>query len=145
MATEAQKKLVAQLDANKEKLIDRLARAVEIPSVSGDAAYRKHVFEMADFLVAELKALGATTELKPLGKQILDGQEIELPPVILADYGNDPKKKTILVYGVSVRKHRSEEAQEGKGGLGGRRRLLYECSHLGGRDKMSLENLAAES
>ncbi|KAN0062566.1 hypothetical protein ACQY0O_005098 [Thecaphora frezii] len=99
MATAQQKKFIAQVDANKSALIDRLAKAVSIPSVSGDAAYRKHCFEMADYLLDELKRLGATAQLKPLGKQVLDGQEIELPPVVLADYGNDPKKKTILVYG----------------------------------------------
>ncbi|KAJ1022066.1 hypothetical protein NDA18_005300 [Ustilago nuda] len=99
MATAEQKTFISQIDANKAGLINRLAKAVSIPSVSGDAAYRKHCFEMADWLLAELKKLGATAELKPLGKQTLDGQEIELPPVILGDLGKDAKKKTILVYG----------------------------------------------
>ena len=102
MTSEVQKKFVAQIDANKSILIDRLAEAVSIPSVSGDAKYRKHVFEMADWLKAELEKLGCTAELKPLGKQTLDGQEVELPPVIFADYvTGDKSKKTILVYGVS--------------------------------------------
>lgn len=90
------------IEKNKEKLIARLAEAVEIPSVSGDAAYRKHVFEMADWLKAQLERLGATAELKPLGKQNLDGQEIELPPVIFSDLKaktDSEKKKTILIYG----------------------------------------------
>lgn len=94
--------VLAQIDKDQQKLIDRLAEAVAIPSVSGDAAYRKHVFEMADWLKAQLDKLGATSELKPLGKQTLDGQEIELPPVIFADLKakNDAeKKKTILIYG----------------------------------------------
>ncbi|PWN51840.1 CNDP dipeptidase [Violaceomyces palustris] len=99
MANADQKKFMAQIDANKDSIIQRLAKAVAIPSVSGDAAYRKHVFEMADWLLAELKGLGATAELKPLGKQVLDGKELELPPVILGELGNDPAKKTILVYG----------------------------------------------
>ena len=102
MANEAQKKFMAQIDANKSSLITRLAEAVSIPSVSGDAAYRKACFDMADWLLASLNKLGCkNAELKPLGKQTLDGKEIELPPVIFADYGNDSKKKTILVYGVS--------------------------------------------
>ncbi|PWN43398.1 CNDP dipeptidase [Ceraceosorus guamensis] len=92
-------KFIQQIDANKAGLIKRLADAVAIPSVSGDARYRQDVFRMADWLVKELEALGAKTELKPLGKQKLDGKEIDLPPVIFADYGTDPKKKTILVYG----------------------------------------------
>lgn len=31
----------------------------------------------------------------------MDGQELDLPPIILGQFGNDPKKKTILVYGLS--------------------------------------------
>ncbi len=102
MATEAQNKFMAQIDANKQALIARLAEAVAIPSVSGDASYRKSCFDMADWLVANLKKLGAEVELKPLGNQKLEGKDIELPPVVFADYGKDKNKKTILVYGVSV-------------------------------------------
>lgn len=39
------------------------------------------------------------TTLNPLGKHVMDGKEIDLPPVVLGTYGNDPAKKTILVYG----------------------------------------------
>ena len=35
----------------------------------------------------------------PLGKHKMDGKELDLPPVILGTYGNDPAKKTIMVYG----------------------------------------------
>jgi len=46
----------------------------------------------------ELKALGAHVEARPLGKQ--PGKEhLELPPVIIGRYGEDPEKRTILVYG----------------------------------------------
>ena len=53
---------------------------------------------MADFIKGELEALGVTVRLVPLGKHILDGQEIDLPPAILASVGNDPKKKTVGLY-----------------------------------------------
>jgi hypothetical protein len=53
---------------------------------------RKDVFAMADFLAAELESLGATVDKKPLGKQVLDGVELELPPALLAQLGNDPAK-----------------------------------------------------
>ena len=53
---------------------------------------------MGKFLETELKALGAHVESRPLGKQ--PGKEhLDLPPVIVARYGEDPKKRTILVYG----------------------------------------------
>lgn len=68
-------------------------------SVSGDASYRPHVFRMAEFLQNELKSVGCDVRAVPLGKQVLDGQEIDLPPALLASIGNDPSKKTILCYG----------------------------------------------
>lgn len=43
---------------------------------------------------------GAATELVDIGMQTLpDGSKINLPPVLLASLGNDPKKKTLCVYG----------------------------------------------
>lgn len=67
--------------------------------MSGDATYRKHVFEMGAFLKGELEAVGAEVTSVPLGKQTLDGQELDLPPALLAKIGDDPNKKTILCYG----------------------------------------------
>lgn len=67
-------------------------------SVSGDASYREHVFAMADFLVGELESLGVSVTKVDLGKQVLDGEEIQLPPALLGKLGDDPKKKTILLY-----------------------------------------------
>src|ERR1700722_6882908 len=53
---------------------------------------------MGQFLAAELESLGAHVEQRPLGKQ--PGKEhLDLPPVIVARYGNDKSKRTILVYG----------------------------------------------
>lgn len=46
------------VDANSASLIQRLKEAVAIPSVSGDAKYRPDVFKMADWLDAQLQALG---------------------------------------------------------------------------------------
>lgn len=98
-------KFLSQVDKNQKAYIDRLAESVAIPSVSGDASYRKHVFEMADWLKQQLDKLGATSEFKQLGKQTLDGQEVDLPPVIFADVRaqtDSATKKTILIYGVRV-------------------------------------------
>ncbi|GAA5935529.1 hypothetical protein JCM10213_004050 [Rhodosporidiobolus nylandii] len=82
---------------NQAALIARLKEAVEIPSVSGDAS--PHVHRMGAWLKGELEKLGATVRSVPLGKQTLEGQELDLPPVLLGSFGKDPKKKTILVYG----------------------------------------------
>lgn len=52
---------------------------------------------MAKFLESLLKKYGATDiVLKDVGMQ---SENLPLPPVVLARFGNDPSKKTILVYG----------------------------------------------
>ena len=53
---------------------------------------------MADFLASELESIGAEVEKRPLGKQP-HKEHLQLPPVVVARYGRDPKKRTILVYG----------------------------------------------
>lgn len=53
---------------------------------------------MSEFLVKELKALGAHVEARPLGPQP-HKEYLELPPVIVSRYGDSPDKRTILVYG----------------------------------------------
>ncbi|KAI0019282.1 hypothetical protein F4780DRAFT_747795 [Xylariomycetidae sp. FL0641] len=99
------RKMAPQLDGYFSKVdelsshfIDRLATAVAIPSVSADAARRPDVVRMGEFLAEELKKLGASVEMRPLGKQP-DQPQLDLPPVVLARYGNDKNKRTILVYG----------------------------------------------
>lgn len=72
---------------------------MQFKSVSGDPAHRPDVFRMSEFLVEELKALGASVETRDLGKQDWHGQQLDLPPIVLATIGNNPEKKTILVYG----------------------------------------------
>lgn len=54
---------------------------------------------MGHWLDKQLKELGVTTVLKDLGKQTLQGQRLDLPPAILGKLGEDPKKKTVLIYG----------------------------------------------
>ncbi|RXW24481.1 hypothetical protein EST38_g1388 [Candolleomyces aberdarensis] len=87
------------IDANADAFIQRLADAVAIPSISGDARRRGDVVRMAHWLNDQLKALGVDTKLVDLGKQVLDGQELDLPPAILGTLGQDPAKKTVLIYG----------------------------------------------
>ncbi|KAI8089204.1 uncharacterized protein BX664DRAFT_332416 [Halteromyces radiatus] len=88
------------VEKHQNDFVERLRKAVAIPSVSGDPNHRPDVFRMGEFLVNELKALGASVETRDLGKQDFHGtQTLDLPPIVLATIGNDPTKKTILVYG----------------------------------------------
>ena len=70
-----------------------------ICSISGDASRRNDVFKMAAWVKAELEKFGVTTDAIPLGKQEIEGQVLDLPPAIVGRIGDDPKKKTILIYG----------------------------------------------
>jgi Cys-Gly metallodipeptidase DUG1 len=54
---------------------------------------------MGDFLESQLKEFGVETKRVDLGSHVLEGQKLKLPPAVLGRIGNDPSKKTILVYG----------------------------------------------
>lgn len=87
------------INKNQEEYVKLLAETVAIPSVSASAEMRPHVFKMCKWIEAQLTRLGASYELRHPGKQTLEGKEVDLPPIILAKYGSDPSKKTVLVYG----------------------------------------------
>ncbi|CZR60449.1 probable cytosolic nonspecific dipeptidase [Phialocephala subalpina] len=74
-----------QVDTLSDHFIERLRKAVAIPSISADEERRPDVVRMGQFLADELTALGAEVQQRPL--------------VVIARYGNDKKKRTILVYG----------------------------------------------
>lgn len=54
---------------------------------------------MANWLSDQLTKYGVKTQTVPLGTQVVDGKPLDLPPAIIGQIGDDPKKKTILVYG----------------------------------------------
>ncbi|KAG7691773.1 hypothetical protein KL930_005069 [Ogataea haglerorum] len=100
--SESIKPLFAQIDKLKPEYVNRLAQAVAIPSVSSDESLRPQVFAMADFLKKQLESLGAEDiQLRDLGTQpppVAD-PKLQLPPIVLARFGKNPAKKTVLVYG----------------------------------------------
>ncbi|KAI9197443.1 uncharacterized protein BJ171DRAFT_519545 [Polychytrium aggregatum] len=92
-------KIFAYISQNQDSYIKRLAEVVAIPSVSGDAKHRQDVVRMGEWLVQEMTRLNVSTKIHHPGKQVLDGVELDLPPVVLGTYGTDPAKRTVLVYG----------------------------------------------
>ena len=60
------------IEANEARLIERLAQAVAIPSISADPAHRPDVFAMADWLSSQLAALSVTVTAVPLGSHTVD-------------------------------------------------------------------------
>ncbi|KAJ2721447.1 hypothetical protein GGI07_003960 [Coemansia sp. Benny D115] len=87
------------VDQKQQEFIETLREAVAIPSVSGDASRRADVVRMGEWLQTRWEALGARCKRVDPGKQQLQGVELDLPPVILGQYGEDPSKKTVTVYG----------------------------------------------
>ncbi|CAG8565833.1 24098_t:CDS:2 [Dentiscutata erythropus] len=63
--------LYKTVDQNQDDYVERLREAVAIPRY----------------------------EARDIGCHDMDGVNLQLPPIILGTYGNDPNKKTILVYG----------------------------------------------
>nr|CAG8564411.1 6758_t:CDS:2 [Entrophospora candida] len=54
---------------------------------------------MSEWLVKLFQKLGVSYEITDIGTHQMAGKTLKLPPILLGTYGNDPKKKTILVYG----------------------------------------------
>ncbi|PVU89356.1 hypothetical protein BB559_005137 [Furculomyces boomerangus] len=87
------------IDDNTAFLIDQLREAVAIPSISADPKYRSEVFKMGEWVKARLEGLGVRVQMVDPGTQELQGQTVQLPPVVLGEYGTDPAKKTVAIYG----------------------------------------------
>ena len=61
---------------------------------------RNDTIQMVKWFEQLLKKEGATTELVEIGPQTFpDGRVAPYPPVLLAQLGDDPKKKTVCIYG----------------------------------------------
>ena len=68
-------------------------------SVSGESEHRPDVIAMTGWAQTELEKYGVTTAAIPLGQQVVNGQTLDLPPVIVGRIGEAADKKTILIYG----------------------------------------------
>ncbi|CAD6572420.1 MAG: hypothetical protein TREMPRED_000544 [Tremellales sp. Tagirdzhanova-0007] len=88
----ADPKFLKYVDDHQEDFIERLAKAVAIPSVSSDLSHVQDVVAMSDFLLEQLTSFGVKAEKRMIGSHKIDGKEVELPPVIIGEIGNDPKK-----------------------------------------------------
>ncbi|GAB1599913.1 cytosolic non-specific dipeptidase-like [Argonauta hians] len=85
---------------NADRFIKRLGTAVAIPSVSASVKLRPEVVRMVEWTKMEMEKLNMQAELQDMGEHTHPSSEIlKLPPVIFGQLGNDPQKKTLLVYG----------------------------------------------
>lgn len=80
--------LFEYVDKNVESYKNLLKEAVAIPSVSSDIKHRDDCIRMVEWMRDKLKEVGATVELRDIGFQTLEGQEVKLPPVLVGVLGN---------------------------------------------------------
>ncbi|CEP62972.1 metallodipeptidase LALA0_S06e08108g [Lachancea lanzarotensis] len=96
------KTLFEKIDQLGPRFIEHLSNAVAIPAVSADESLRPMVVKKAGFFRDQLEHLGfQDIQMRELGVQPppVENPKLELPPVVLARYGTDPAKKTVLLYG----------------------------------------------
>lgn len=93
--------IFSHVDSHQDEYVSRLSECVAIPGVSASPERRGDVVRTMEWAHGWAKKLDATfTQLVPLGTQTMsDGQELPLPPVLLAQWGDDPSKKTLVIYG----------------------------------------------
>ncbi|WP_395666250.1 M20/M25/M40 family metallo-hydrolase [Methylocella sp.] len=82
--------VLARIDANRDAALDRLFRLVSIPSVSTDQAYAADCVRAAEFLAAELNAIGFEASTRPTRGH---------PMVVAHGKGARPDVPHLLFYG----------------------------------------------
>ncbi|XP_044754032.1 beta-Ala-His dipeptidase-like isoform X2 [Coccinella septempunctata] len=87
------------VDSHVKNYLKDLKEAVSIKSVSGDMKYRNDLISMIKWTEKWMKRLEFKYECFYVGTHTLSGQKVKIPPVILASYGHDSKKRTVCVYG----------------------------------------------
>mmetsp|Transcript_57693 Transcript_57693/g.122745 ORF Transcript_57693/g.122745 Transcript_57693/m.122745 type:complete len:553 (+) Transcript_57693:100-1758(+) len=90
----------AHVDRHQDVYVSRLAEFCAIPGVSAEPQRRPDVVRAVEWTKDWLSNLGGAVRLEELGDEVLpDGSKIPLPPALLGQFGDDPNKKTLLVYG----------------------------------------------
>lgn len=98
--TEYLTKVNQYINTYQDRMIADLREIVSIKSVSGSYEHHPEIQKVVKLIEAWLKRLKASTcERFDIGSYVVDGKSIKLPTIILASFGKDAKKKTILVYG----------------------------------------------
>ncbi|XP_029446727.1 beta-Ala-His dipeptidase-like isoform X2 [Rhinatrema bivittatum] len=88
------------IDLQQDDFVQALKEWLTVESESSDPKLRGELTRMMDIAAKRIQALGATVELiSPNVKQLIDEQEVPLPPVLLANLGNDTHKPTVCFYG----------------------------------------------
>lgn len=101
------------IDLHQDEFVQTLREwvAVESDSIQPVPRLRQELCTMMALAADELRRLGASVDIVDSGSQkLLDGQTLPIPPVILAELGNDPEKATVCFYGhLDVQPARQED------------------------------------
>lgn len=86
-------------------MLDDLRKIISFKSISGSFEHQNEMQEIIRWTETRLKSLRPNyCERIDIGNHTLNGKTFKLPYVILATFGNDPKKKTVLICcGVDVK------------------------------------------
>lgn len=107
-------KINKYIDTWQDKMIADLRDVCAIKSIAGSAEHYDEMAKMVKWIETRLRLLRATTcERFDIGCYVADGKTLRLPTVVLASFGKDSKKKTILVYGMYDVKAVDAEQWEG--------------------------------
>ncbi|XP_032278463.1 beta-Ala-His dipeptidase isoform X2 [Phoca vitulina] len=101
------------IDLHQNEFVQTLKEwvAVESDSVQPQPRLRWELFRMMTLAADRLQHLGASVDsVDPGVQQLPNGQTLPIPPIILAELGNDPKKATVCFYGhLDVQPARQED------------------------------------
>ncbi|KAJ8005382.1 hypothetical protein DPEC_G00146040 [Dallia pectoralis] len=88
------------VDSHQEEYVQTLRDWVAVESDSSDVSRRPDCQRMMNMTAEKLRAMGGNVELVDIGvQQLSNGQTVALPKVVTAQFGSDPNKKTVCVYG----------------------------------------------
>ncbi|XP_070603547.1 beta-Ala-His dipeptidase-like isoform X2 [Erythrolamprus reginae] len=95
-----EEQLFNYIDEHQDEFVQKLKEWVAIESDSQQPRLREKVIEMVKITAECLEDLGANVTLSEMGiQQLSDTHNIPLPPVILANLGDDAQKPTVCFYG----------------------------------------------
>uniref|UniRef100_A0AAY3ZZM2 Peptidase M20 dimerisation domain-containing protein n=1 Tax=Denticeps clupeoides TaxID=299321 RepID=A0AAY3ZZM2_9TELE len=104
-------KLTRHVDGRVASYVQTLREWVAVESDSSDVSKRPELHHMMNLTADKLRSLGGKVEMVDIGLQELpDGKSIPLPKVVTAQFGEDPSKHTVCIYGhVDVQPAKKED------------------------------------
>uniref|UniRef100_A0A3B3DY28 Carnosine dipeptidase 1 n=1 Tax=Oryzias melastigma TaxID=30732 RepID=A0A3B3DY28_ORYME len=92
--------LAQYIDEHQEDYVEALRDWVAVESDSSNVLRRSELHRMMEMVAQKLQQMGGSVESVDIGEQELpDKQRLALPKVVTAQFGTDPTKHTLCVYG----------------------------------------------